>query len=154
MRYFIFLCVTIYLSLAKPLFDKADIEDADFDGFIDAWITKTDVNGENIKILQHQIEEIGDVLESQSEIIGKLQDLVSFGRRDIEEGRLLASPEPTEGMEEVEEKGAAKPGDNTDDTGHESHGNNEETVKNEDDHPRTEYPEENDNEEFTRIGEK
>lgn len=91
------MCLTIQLAYTKPWFRDSSYQteehDSDFEEMVDTWITKTDRNEKKINTIQEQIEEIGDVLEDQSEMIGKLQDLISFGQRQFDENLMMNGEE-------------------------------------------------------------
>ena len=94
LRFCFILGVIIQLCLAKPWFGGSSSETSEenwseFEETIDKWITRSERNERKIKTLQYQIEEISDVLEDQSEMIGRLEDLVSFGRRRFDENQMM-----------------------------------------------------------------
>ncbi|XP_063441939.1 coiled-coil domain-containing glutamate-rich protein 1-like [Mytilus trossulus] len=104
LKFSLVLCLTIQLAYTKPWFHdslyQTEENNSDLEETIDTWITKTDRNEKKINILQDQIEEIGDVLEGQSEMIGKLQDLISFGQRPFDENLMMNGEEEEEFMNE------------------------------------------------------
>ncbi|CAG2232769.1 unnamed protein product [Mytilus edulis] len=102
LKFSLVLCLTIQLAYTKPWFHDSSYQTeenaSDLEETIDTWITKTDRNDKKINIIQEQIEEIGDVLEGQSEMIGKLQDLISFGQRPFDENLMMNGEEEEEFM--------------------------------------------------------
>ncbi|XP_063441943.1 coiled-coil domain-containing glutamate-rich protein 1-like [Mytilus trossulus] len=105
LKFSLVLCLTIQLAYTKPWFHhdssyQSEENGSDLEETVDTWITKTDRNEKKINIIQDQIEEIGDVLEGQSEMIGKLQDLISFGQRPFDENLMMNGEEEEEFMNE------------------------------------------------------
>lgn len=104
----------------------------DFEETFDTWITKTDRNSQAIERLERQIQEISDVLEDQSEMIGKVHELFSYGPRLLEENHfrfsneepLLSVEEPSEETEETE-----KPSEEKEETEEKTSEETEETVE-------------------------
>lgn len=100
LKFSLVVCLTIQLAYTKPWFHDSSYQTeenaSDLEETIDTWITKTDRNDRKINIIQNQIEEIGDVLEGQSEMIGKLQDLISFGQRPFDENLMMNGEEEEE----------------------------------------------------------
>lgn len=101
LKFSLVLCLTIQVAYTKPWFHhdssyQTEENGSDLEETIDTWITKTDRNDKKINIIQDQIEEIGDVLEGQSEMIGKLQDLISFGQRPFDENLMMNGEEEEE----------------------------------------------------------
>jgi len=90
LRFFFILGVIMQLCLASSSSSETSKEDwSEFEETIDTWITRSKRNKRKIETLQYQIEEISDVLKDQSEMIGRLEDLVLFGHRRTGEHRMM-----------------------------------------------------------------
>jgi len=92
LRFFFILGVIMQLCLASSSSSSSETSEEDWSEFeetIDTWITRSKRNKRKIETLQYQIEEISDVLKDQSEMIGRLEDLVLFGHRRTGEHRMM-----------------------------------------------------------------
>ena len=142
LRFCFILGVIIQLCLAKPWFgsssETSEENWSEFEETIDKWITRSERNERKIKTLQYQIEDISDVLEDQSEMIGRLEDLVSFGRRRFDENQMMIGEneenlevngqEPMPMQSNVEEENVEEESNEEENTEENTEENNEENI--------------------------